>query len=432
MITRKEDCIFHWTPQDQPWPKDPNLMAFARSGWLKNNTKQSIVDQLTDLLGEDALLISCRFGTKQPRDTGWQKLNAQKMCDPNYRVRLEKGNIGVALGEQSNGLCSLDFDDQQALETFFQLNPLLKDTLRTKADRGCNLWVKIVGEYPKNQKLTAEGRDIGEWRATGNQTMIHGKHPKGMDYQIMNKVKPLEISYEQIHWPGNWNMAQHAQSLDSQSINPTLSDSIKPILTIEEAVQQCIPQHPSLNHRSLFQLARALLNVTHNHGFELTSNQKREAFEKWYVANLHLNPENTKSDYLEEFYAAMADARKPISEEVLKDAWGKAHALDLANEHGWSEDVFLLQKLCYQLQTVRGPKPFFLGTQTLCNLFNKSSKMHWHRKLKSLKGCGVICEISTGSIKTHKASEFVYLSHPVWTETEEARNILEELIQSQE
>jgi hypothetical protein len=172
--------------------------------------------------------------------------------------------------------------------------------------------------------------------------------------------------------------------------------------------------------------------VAHNQGFELTSNQKREAFEKWYAANPCLNPENTKSHYLEEFYEALADARKPISEEVLKDAWEKAHTLDLPNEHEWSEDMFLLQKLCHQLQTFRGPKPFFLGTQTLCNLFNKFSKTHWHRKLKSLKGCGVIFEISTGSLKAHKASEFVYLSHPVWTETEEGMNILEQLRQSQE
>jgi hypothetical protein len=432
MLTRKQDCLFSWTPQDQPWPADPNLLAFASSTCFNETHKPGIVDQLTDLLGEDVLLIPCRLGTKRPTDKEWQKQNAQKMSDPNYRDRLEQGNIGVALGGQSNGLCTLDFDDQQALKTFFQLNPLLRDTLRTKADRGCNLWVKIVGEYPKNQKLKAEGKDIGEWRATGHQTVIHGKHPKGMDYRILNKVRPMEISYSQIHWPENWNMAQHAQSVDYQSFGTIPSGSIKPINTIEEAVLICLPKHESQNHRSLFQLNRALLNVTHNQGFELTVKQKREAFEKWYADNPYLNPKNTKSDYREEFYEAMADARKPISEEVLKDAWEKAHTLDLPNEHEMSEDVFLLQKLCHQLQTLRGQQPFFLGTQTLCTLFNRFSKTHWHRKLKSLKGCGVICEISTGSIKTHKASEFVYLSHPVWTETEEARNILEQLMQPQE
>jgi len=432
MITKKQDHFYTWaTPNDHcapgsNWPKPVGRTSFTKTA------KTNIVALLTDLLGEDALLIPCRFGTKQPRDTGWQKLNAQKMSDPNYRVRLEQGNIGVALGNQSNGLCTLDFDDQQALGIFLQLNPLLRDTLRTKADRGCNLWVKIVGEYPKNKKLKTEGKDIGEWRATGNQTIIHGKHPKGMDYQFLNRIKPLEISYEQIHWPESWNMAQRAQPVALQPIEATPSGSIKPINTIEEAVQHCIPQHPSQNHRSLFQLARALLNVAHSHGFELTSNQKREAFEKWYAANPHLNPKNTKSVYLEEFYEALADARKPISDELLKDAWEKAHTLDLPNEHEWSEDVFLLQKLCHQLQTLRCQQPFFLGTQTLCNLFNRHNRSFWHGKLKCLKGSGVIYETFTGSLKTHKASEFVYVSHPVWTETEEARNILEQLMQPQE
>ena len=216
MLTKKQNRYLNWTAEDQPWPADPNLLAFASSTCFNETHKPGIVDKLTELLGEDVLLIPCQFRTKRPTDTEWQKLNAQKMSEPGYRDRLEQGNIGVALGDQSNGLCTLDFDDQQALETFLQLNPLLRDTLRTKADRGCNLWVRIKGQYPKTKKLKLEGRDIGEWRATGHQTVIHGEHPNGMNYQFKNKVKPLEISYEQIHWPENWNMAQHAQSVDSQ------------------------------------------------------------------------------------------------------------------------------------------------------------------------------------------------------------------------
>ena len=158
-------------------------------------------------------------------------------------------------------------------------------------------------------------------------------------------------------------MAQHDQSVDSQSFGTIPSGSIKPINTIEEAVLICLPKHESQNHRSLFQLNRALLNVTHNQGFELTVKQKREAFEKWYADNPYLNPKNTKSDYREEFYEAMADARKPISEELLKDAWEKAHTLDLPNEHEMSEDVFLLQKLPTNLRpTMPEDQKVFYGT----------------------------------------------------------------------
>ena len=118
MLTKKQDCLFSWTPQDQPWPADPNLLAFASSTCFNETHKPGIVDQLTELLGEDVLLIPCRFGTKIPTLKAWQKMTYHVMAEPGYRDRLEQGNIGVALGGQSNGLCTLDFDDQQALETF--------------------------------------------------------------------------------------------------------------------------------------------------------------------------------------------------------------------------------------------------------------------------------------------------------------------------
>jgi hypothetical protein len=164
----------------------------------------------------------------------------------------------------------------------------------------------------------------------------------------------------------------------------------------------------------------------------LSAKDKSLAFEKWHANNPYLNPKNAKSDYREEFYEAIADARHPISEDPLDDAWVEAQTLDLPNEHEWSRDVFLLQKLCHQLQTLRGPKPFFLGAQTIANLYGRHNKSHWHRKLRSLKGCGVIHETTTGSMKTYKASEFVYVSHPVWTESEEAKDILGQLMQPQE
>ena len=402
----------------------------------KNGQVKDPLTLLQGLLGKDTLMIPCRYGTKQPTDKKWQRENAKIMGDPNYRVRLAQGNIGVALGVQSNGLCTIDFDDQSAHEKFWQLNPSLKATLRTKAERGCNLWIKIVGEYPKNQKLKAEGKDIGEWRATGNQTVIYGKHPNGMDYKIINGVQPMTIPFEQINWPDNWNIAKHSK-LDATTTPDTSSDAPQPmgtnnpasINTIEEAVLICLPKHERQNHRSLFQLARALLNVTCNKGVKLSAKDKSLTFEKWHANNPYLNPKNAKSDYREEFYEAIADARHPISEDPLDDAWVEAQILDLPNEHQWSEDVFLLQKLCHQLQTLRGPKPFFLGIESIVRLFDKFTKMHWHRKLKSLKGCGLIHEVTKGSFKSRRASEFIYVPHPVWTESEETKQMLAKLVQ---
>ena len=75
--------------------------------------------------------------------------------------------------------------------------------------RGCNLWVRIKGGYPSSCKLkTVSGEGIGEWRADGNQTVIYGEaidREKGETnptaYKIENRVKPIELAFDEINWP---------------------------------------------------------------------------------------------------------------------------------------------------------------------------------------------------------------------------------------
>ena len=95
------------------------------------------------------------------------------------------------------------------VEPFLDLNPKLRETLRTRRVRGCNFWVRIKGGYPKSCKLkTVSGEEIGEWRADGNQTVIYGEaidRKKGETnptaYKIENRVKPIELAFDEINWP---------------------------------------------------------------------------------------------------------------------------------------------------------------------------------------------------------------------------------------
>ncbi len=166
------------------------------------------VETILALIGKATLLPNPR-GTKTPTDVGWQGFGAAKMSDPNYLARLNNGcNIGVIVGKPSDGLCSIDFDDVQWVEDFLKENPRFRTTLRTKRLRGCNFWVRIVGEYPPLEMLThprlknSKGKalGIGEWRSTGAQTLIHGE-VDGLPYQIEVERPPIEISFAEIVWP---------------------------------------------------------------------------------------------------------------------------------------------------------------------------------------------------------------------------------------
>ena len=190
------------------------------------------IKQILELLGADTVLLPIPLKKKCPCFKGWQRLTldqtqadgftityARKDISGNttsqdipYKQELQQGNIGVLLGKPSKGLCSIDIDDDQAVEPFIRLNPSLQNTLCSKGRRGCNFWVRIQGEFPKTHKLkTGDGQDFGEWRADGGQTVISGVHPSGCEYQILNPSKPLTLRFNEIKWPTNvvlqWELA---------------------------------------------------------------------------------------------------------------------------------------------------------------------------------------------------------------------------------
>jgi P4 family phage/plasmid primase-like protien len=160
------------------------------------------VAEILDLLGPDVVLLEIPSGEKGPRTKNWQQTPASRMQDGRYLRRLGQGNIGVLQGEPSNGVSSIDVDADKDLEEFLELNPKLRETLRTRGARGGNLHVRVKGPYPPLTKLRRrDGREWGEWRATGGQTVVYGKHPDGPDYQIVKRAKPVEMEFSDIVFP---------------------------------------------------------------------------------------------------------------------------------------------------------------------------------------------------------------------------------------
>jgi hypothetical protein len=111
-------------------------------------------------------------------------------------------NIGVVLGANANGLCTIDCDSQDGWREFLELNPRLRDeTLLSWALRGGNTWFRIKGTIPRVAKLkTRDGQSWGEFRGTGGLTIIDGTHPSGCEYH-MNGRNPIEVALEDIKWP---------------------------------------------------------------------------------------------------------------------------------------------------------------------------------------------------------------------------------------
>lgn len=171
------------------------------------NANGNPVSELVSLLGNEALLIPVRTGSKAPLLDGWTNIRVGMMQNSEYLEQLTRGNIGVSLGIASNGLCAVDVDDDDLVEPFLALNPALRNTLITKGKKGAQIWVKICGQYPSSKKIKDEfGSDVGEWRADGNQSVIYGVHPEGMNYRRLNNVTPLVVAFDEIQWPEDWSL----------------------------------------------------------------------------------------------------------------------------------------------------------------------------------------------------------------------------------
>ena len=161
-----------------------------------------IVAEIQVLLGEPVVLLHWPKGSKGG-NRKWGYLRPQDMTSA-YLGRLHRGNIGVALGEVSGGLCAIDLDDDTLVGPFLLANPRLRETLQTHGSRGRVFWVRLIGKYPNRTiKLkTKFGTEAGEFRSTGSQSIISGIHPDTKKpYEFVTKEPVVKLEFQSISWP---------------------------------------------------------------------------------------------------------------------------------------------------------------------------------------------------------------------------------------
>ena len=190
------------------WHPAAVLVTFSKAGNINAVLRQeravneNPVEKIRQLLGHDVLLLPWPCGSKGTKRK-WGHLTVADMT-PAYLKKLERGNIGVALGKKSGDLVALDVDDDHLVEPYLALNPWLKDTLQTHGARGRVFWLRMAGDYPGVTKTLKNlaGEECGEWRAGENsQSIIHGIHPSGAIYKIIRRVKPVIVKFSSIIWP---------------------------------------------------------------------------------------------------------------------------------------------------------------------------------------------------------------------------------------
>jgi len=386
---------------------------------------------------------------KSPRIPKWTELTRKDMECTKHLHLLRCSNIGVLLGKASGGLCSIDIDSDELVGEFLDANPLLKQTLQSKGQRGQNFWLKIKGEYPSTKKIMRNDAAIGEWRADGSQTVIHGTHPCGQPYQILQHTAPVEIAFEQIQWPKGWSIKKtpktqqptllpaEAAACPAQAASVSTADqakSLKPkrpnlieIGSVEQAIQETLPTQAHKNNDAIFKFARALKNVEAITGVQFGPEESDQAFAQWCEQNPHLDADKIATEYKDKFIIGRVKAKHPLFEDP------RAYATDQAKDEvdGSKDRQELLERFLFHLQSTTYPEAFFISYADLETYLGEISQMGWFAKVAKLEYRNVIRTLKTGAFRKG-ASEYVYIDHPCWTQDEESRAALKRLLASAE
>jgi len=312
-----------------------------------------------------------------------------------YLAALPRGNIGVALGEISGGLCALDVDDDSLVERFLAVNPQLSDTLQTHGARGRVFWVRFTDNYPKRTaKLkTHSGKDAGEFRSNGAQSIVWGIHPDtNRPYQFVIKKPVVRVAFSSIQWPPEIRSPfatgdcteeteepkiQKSRSTEELKSSASLARSLfhSSINSIEDALRVSMPTKKRENNALLFKLARAVKTLeVKGQNFDLP--QLDAIFDQWYArAKKFLRAGQTREDYYLEFMNACQRAKFPLGGVKVAEAWAKATSQPLPAEamNFSNPQIRLLVAFLKQLQAMQGAEPFFITYRDCAALLGHST-----------------------------------------------------------
>ena len=329
------------------------------------------IPQILGLLGP-ALLLPWPAGCKGTRKK-WKHLQLTDMSAPTHLAELESaGNIGVALGRASNGLVTVDFDNEDYVEAFLEVNPLLRTTLRTTAQRGCNIWLRCTTDYPQSCDLRNQsGVDIGEWRADGNQTIIAGTHPDGVRYRFVVESPAIAIDYSEIVWPDVILAPDATESQRAKGVRETNVVSVggcglqMQAFCSFDLITQVAPSDFHQNNASLFKLGRLVKSYENAIGRPASDVELESVFHRWcFVARPFWR--HTRDDYWAEFLDAYSYARMGLDENPIEVAVSRAKAAPLPQVRGFTDErIRLLVAICREMQQITGAAPFFLPTRKL-------------------------------------------------------------------
>ena len=149
-------------------------------------------------LAEGWALVPIPKGEKGPRLSNWQH---STFTESDFKIT---DNIGVKLGDPSNGLTDVDLDCQQAIDCAASLLPKTQRIHGRKSKRRSHYWYVTTGIKSEGFK-DIDGSMLVEIRSTGGQTVLPpSTHPSGerLEWEIFKSAETVDsvLLHDSVVW----------------------------------------------------------------------------------------------------------------------------------------------------------------------------------------------------------------------------------------
>ena len=160
-------------------------------------------ERLIRIFGKETIFIPMQMGDRKKPSVKWKKSSDEHLRK--YEEMMDDESVTIAI-RCENGLVAIDIDTGEASMEFAEANPHLMETTQTKGVQGRTWIVRIKGECPDTfswKKDKEDEKNTYEWKSNGDALQnVSGPHNSGKEYRFLKEVEPIEVTFDEINWPG--------------------------------------------------------------------------------------------------------------------------------------------------------------------------------------------------------------------------------------
>lgn len=162
-----------------------------------NQPRTTTIDAAILYIRAGRAVVPVPGGRKGPILSRWQKLRISEACVTDYFTDVQ--NIGIILGEPSDGLTDTDLDCVEARELADQFLPPTSAVTGRKSSPRSHRWYNSPGSVTRQFKDPKTGEMLVEIRSTGVQTLVGSSiHPESGEPYDMLEGEPAAVRPEEL------------------------------------------------------------------------------------------------------------------------------------------------------------------------------------------------------------------------------------------